>query len=76
MSVCPSVRVSVTRCYSIEPDKRIINFFTVGWPRHSSLFRTKRYGRRMQMGYEKSLFTTNISLYLGNDRPTRYTYNG
>ena len=74
---CLSVRLSVTRRYICLNDYVYPrSFFPIEKPHHSSLFRTKRDGNiptgtpnvgSNVRGYEKSRFSTNISLYLGND---------
>ena len=77
---CPSVRPSVCLSHADILSTRLYissNFFTVGYrPRHSSfsipngiaIFRwgPPSGGVECKRGYEKSRFSTNISLYLGN----------
>ena len=84
-SVRPSVRLSVTRRYSVETAKHIIKvFFTVtqtilvfqyqkGWQYSDGDPLT---GASNARGYEKSRFSTNISLYLGKDARSSHSYYG
>jgi len=51
-------------CYSFSTPKRYGNILTV------------TQGRQMRGAMEKSRFSTNISLFLGNDTRQSYTYSG
>ena len=76
------VCLTITGRYCIETGKHIIKIFhrRVGTPFYSSFSLPKLMaifrGRRMQVRYEKSLFPTNIWLYLGNDTRRGHCYYG
>jgi len=84
---CPSVRLSVvTRRYCVQTAICIIKFFhhRVSAPLKFFPYQTLwQYSagnpitaRRMQVGYEKSLFSTSIWLYLENDKRYGHSYYG
>jgi len=74
--VCPSVTHTPLLCRN---GKNFITLFTAGWLRHScfpcqtlrQIFGNTPTGPHIgdveYRGYEKSRFSTNVSLYLGND---------
>jgi len=73
--VCPSVRLSETLVYCMKTAKLVLIIFTV-WLDHSNCSIRNYYGEIPMRSstvtsnagwYEKSWFSTNISLYLGND---------
>ena len=84
--ICPSVRLSVTRRYSIETVIYVdtLKFFYRWVATPFQFLRTKRYcniptgtsltGTSNARGYKKSQFSTNISLYLGNKTKQSHSY--
>ena len=86
MSARPSARPSVchTPVYSVETAKHIIKrfFFNIGYPDHSSFAIHRRMAilRRVPLPNKgvqcnmKWRFSTNISLYLGNDARQSHSY--
>jgi len=58
-------------CPSVRPSRSCIVSQRVN--KSSNFFRTK-YCSEIPTGYEKSRFSTNISLYLGNDTLYGYSY--
>jgi len=81
-----SVRLSVTRRYSVETAKHIINVLHNRVARPFKFLHTKLYdnipsGTHLTeasnaRGYEKTRFLTNISLYFQNDTRYNQSYYG
>ena len=66
---CPSVRLSVTRRYSVETAKHILKLFSPSGSHIIPVFFVPNgmtTFRRRHPYEKKSRFVTNISLYLGN----------
>ena len=79
---CLSVCLSVCHFHVLCRKKQTYSQSCLHSGRTIILFRTKRYCNiptrrgQMQVGMKKSLFWTNMSLYLGNGTIWSYSYNG
>jgi len=87
MSVRPSVPLSVKRRFSVETAKHIVKVVLPSDKHITILVFTYQMvcyyydwnpltGASNARGYEKSRFSTNMSLYLGNDTRAIFTVEG
>ena len=75
--VCPSVRLSVTRRYSVAIAENIIKLISLSGSRHSSFSVPNGMAVFRRGGvFKKSQFLANILLYLGYATRQSYSYNG